>query len=64
MMDSKQPMVHIGLYRDGGRHMESAGKVNIYAIADEQPSTLGVPNFKQVTLGVQNFKLVLGHRSP
>jgi hypothetical protein len=44
--------------------VESAGKVNIYAIADEQPSTLGVPNFKQVTLGVPNFKLVLGHRSP
>jgi hypothetical protein len=52
MMDSKQPMVHIRLYREGGRYVESVG-IYIY-IADEQPLTLGVPNFKQV----------LGYRSP
>jgi hypothetical protein len=41
-MDSKQPMVHIRLYREGGRYVESFGKkVYIYIIADEQPSTLG-----------------------
>jgi hypothetical protein len=57
MMDSKQPMVHIMLYREGGRYVESAGKKDIYIyiiIVDEQPSTLGVPNFKQV----------LGYKSP
>jgi hypothetical protein len=53
-MDSKQPMVHIGLYREGGQYVESVEKRYIYIIADEQPSTLGVPNFKQV----------LGYRSP
>jgi hypothetical protein len=51
MMDSKQPMVHIRLYKEGGRYVKSARK-NI--IADEQPLTLGVPNFKQV----------LGYMSP
>jgi hypothetical protein len=55
-MDSKQPMVHIRLYREGGRYVESIKKIGIYIyiIGDEQPSTLGVPNFKQV----------LGYRSP
>jgi hypothetical protein len=50
-------MVHIRLYREGGRYVESVGKkryIYIYIIADEQPSTLEVPNFKQV----------LGYRSP
>jgi hypothetical protein len=53
-IDNKHPMVHIGLYREGGRYVESAEKGYIYLIADEQPATLGVPNFKQV----------LGYRSP
>jgi hypothetical protein len=44
-MDSKQLMEHIRLYREGGRYVESARKKCI--IADEQPSTLGVPNFKK-----------------
>jgi hypothetical protein len=26
MIDSKQPMAHIRLYREGGRYVESAGK--------------------------------------
>jgi hypothetical protein len=30
-MDSKQPMVHIRLYREGGRYVESVGeKIIIY----------------------------------
>jgi hypothetical protein len=53
-VDSKQSMAHIRLYREGGRYVESAKKTkNIYIIADEQPSTLGVPNFKKV-LGYRN----------
>jgi hypothetical protein len=47
-------MVHIRLYREGGRYVESAENIYICIIADEQPSTLGVPNFKQV----------LGYKSP
>jgi hypothetical protein len=38
-------MVHIRLYKERGRYVESARK-NI--IADEQTLSLGVPNFKQV----------------
>jgi hypothetical protein len=70
MMDIEQPMMHIRLYREGGRYVESAdikkGKrkkkkkkrkrereiENTYTIADEQPSTLGVPDFKKY-LGLQ-----------
>jgi hypothetical protein len=55
MIDSKQPMVHIELYREGGRYVESAGerkkkrrkRKGGNTIANEQPSTLGVPNFKK-----------------
>jgi hypothetical protein len=53
-------MVHIRLYREGGRYVESARKKKRRkrkgenTIADEQPSTPGVPNFKKVS----------GYRSP
>jgi tRNA(Met) C34 N-acetyltransferase TmcA len=54
-------MVHIRLYREGGRYVESVEKKKKRrkrkgenTIADEQSSTLGVPNFKKV----------LGYRSP
>jgi hypothetical protein len=53
-------MMHIRLYIDGGRYVELAdikkGKIkkerkrkreNTYTIADEQPSTLRVPDFKK-----------------
>jgi hypothetical protein len=52
MMDSKQSMVHIRLYREGGRYVESTGKKGyIYIIDDEQPSTLGyqISNKSRVT---------------
>jgi hypothetical protein len=59
MMDIEQPMMHIRLYREGGRYMELADikkrkrkRENAYTIADEQPSTLGVPDFKK-GLGLQ-----------
>jgi hypothetical protein len=48
MIDSKQLMAHIRLYREGGRYMESVRKKKRRkrkgenTIADEQPSTLGV----------------------
>jgi hypothetical protein len=54
-------MMHIRLYREGGRYVESADikkekrkrkRENTYTIADEQPSTLGVPDFKK-GLGLQ-----------
>jgi hypothetical protein len=56
-MDIEQQMMHIRLYREGGRYVESANikkrkrkkrkGENTYTIADEQPSTLGVPDFKK-----------------
>jgi hypothetical protein len=63
-MDIEQPIMHIRLYRKGGRYVESAdikkGKrkkerrrkrkekeKNTYTLANEQPSTLGVPDFKK-----------------
>jgi hypothetical protein len=64
-MDNEQQMMHIRLYREGGRYVESADikkrkrkkrrrkgkekekRENTYTIADEQPSTLGVPDFKK-----------------
>jgi hypothetical protein len=67
MMDIEQPMMHIRLYRGGGRYVESANikkgkrkkkkkrkrkRENTYTIADEQSSTLGVPDFKK-GLGLQ-----------
>jgi hypothetical protein len=62
MMDIEQPMMHIRLYREGGRYVESADikkgkrkkrkRENTYTITDEQPSTLGVPDFKK-GLGLQ-----------
>jgi hypothetical protein len=58
-MDIEQPMMHIRLYREGGRYVESADikkrkrkRGNTYTIANEQPSTLGVPDFKK-GLGLQ-----------
>jgi hypothetical protein len=86
MADTEQPIIHIRLYREGGRYVESAnnkkkkkekGKTeykkekgekeykkgrrkrkrkreDTCTIADEQPSTLGVPDFRKV----------LGYRSP
>jgi hypothetical protein len=45
-------MVHIRLYREGGRYVESTGKKGyIYIIDDEQPSTLGyqISNKSRVT---------------
>jgi hypothetical protein len=70
MMNIEQPMMHIRLYREGGRYVESADikkgkrkkeeeekekkkkRENTYTITDEQPSTLGVPDFKK-GLGLQ-----------
>jgi hypothetical protein len=69
MMDNEQPMMHIRLYREGGRYVESADikkekkkkkrkrkrkrkRENTYTIADEQPSTLGILDFKK-GLGLQ-----------
>jgi hypothetical protein len=61
MMDIEQPMMHIRLYREGGRYVASADtkkekrkrkRENTYTIEDEQPSTLGVPDFKK-GLGLQ-----------
>jgi hypothetical protein len=59
MMDIEQPMLHIRVYREWGRYVESADikkrkrkRGNTYTIADEQPSTLGVPDFKK-GLGLQ-----------
>jgi hypothetical protein len=71
MMNIEQPMMHIRLYREGGRYVESADRKkgkrkkkeeeekekkkkreNTYTITDEQPSTLGVPDFKK-GLGLQ-----------
>jgi hypothetical protein len=60
-MDIEQPMMHIRLYKEGGRYVELADKKKkkkkkkketkkrkcIYTIPDEQPSTLGVPDFKK-----------------
>jgi hypothetical protein len=59
-MDIEQRMMHIRLYREGGRYVESADikkgkrkkRENTYTITDEQPSTLGVPYFKK-GLGLQ-----------
>jgi hypothetical protein len=57
MTDIEQPMIHIRLYREGGRYVESANqkkREDTCTIADEQPSTLGEPDFKKL----------LGYRSP
>jgi hypothetical protein len=57
MTDIEQPMIHIRLYREGGRYVESANqkkrkrkrkREDTCTIADEQPSTLGEPNFRKV----------------
>jgi hypothetical protein len=65
MMDNEQPMMHIRLYREGGLYVESTvikngeRKIeNTYTIADEQPSTLGVPDFKK-GLGLQESREVI-----
>jgi hypothetical protein len=63
--DIEQPTIRIRLYREGGRYVESANnnkkekekkrkREDTCTIADEQPSTLGVPDFRKV----------LGYRSP
>jgi hypothetical protein len=57
MIDSKQPMAHIRLYREGGdtwNWPKKRKRKGENTIVDEQPSTLGVPNFKKVS----------GYRSP
>jgi hypothetical protein len=75
MTDIEQPMIHIRLYREGGRYVESTNnkerkkerkkeykkkkkrkrkREDTCTIADEQPSTLGVLDFRKV----------LGYRSP
>jgi hypothetical protein len=60
-MDNKQPMAHIRLYREGGRYVESAGKKNnIYIIANE-PSTLGVPNFKKSLGRQESIEVITKH---
>jgi hypothetical protein len=61
-MDIEQPMMHIRLYREGDRYVESTDikkgkrkkrkRENAYTIAHEQPSALGVPDFKKA-LGLQ-----------
>jgi hypothetical protein len=77
-MDIEQPMMHIRLYREGGRYVESADikkrkrkkskrrkkrkRENTYTIADEQPSTLGVPDFKK-GLGLLEFIEVITKHS-
>jgi hypothetical protein len=65
-MDIEQPMMHIRLYGEGGRYEKSTDikkrkkrrnrrkRKNTYTIADEQPSTLGLPDLKKG----------LGYRSP
>jgi hypothetical protein len=70
--DIEQPMIHIRLYREGGRYVESVNnkkkrkrkkriqkkrkrkREDTCTLADEQPLTLGVPDFRKV----------LGYRSP
>jgi hypothetical protein len=74
--DIEQPMIHIRLYREAGRYVESANnkkrkkeekkkkriqkrkrkrkREDTCTIANEQPSTLGVPDFRKV----------LGYKSP
>jgi hypothetical protein len=68
MTDIEQPMIRIRLYREGvdtwNRPIIKKGekeskkrkrkREDTCTIADEQPSTLGVPNFRKV----------LGYRSP
>jgi hypothetical protein len=41
IMDSKQSVVHVRLYREGGNTWNRPTKKSIYIMADEQPSTLG-----------------------
>jgi hypothetical protein len=69
MIDSKQPMAHIRLYREGANMWNRPEKKkkrrkikgeNI--IADEHPSTLGVPNFKK-SLGLQESMEVITKHS-
>jgi hypothetical protein len=64
--DIEQPMIHIRLYREGGRYVESANnnkkgkkkekkeEKNKKEKEKAQPSTTGVPDFRKV----------LGYRSP
>jgi hypothetical protein len=56
MMDIEQPMIHIRLYREGGRYVESVDiskkekekkKRKYIYNTNEQPSILGVPDFKK-----------------
>jgi hypothetical protein len=71
-IDIEWTMIHIRLYREGGRYVESANqkkrkkriqkkkekkkrkREDTCTIVDEQPSTLGEPDFRKV----------LGYRSP
>jgi hypothetical protein len=79
-MDIEQPMMHIRLYREGGRYVESADikkgkrkkkkkkkrkrkrkRENTYTIADEQPSTLGVPDFKKGLVLQESIEVITNH---
>jgi hypothetical protein len=64
-IDIEQPMIHIRLYREGDRYMESADKKeeDTYKIADEQPLTPGVPDFRK-SVGLQeSIEVITKHSS-
>jgi hypothetical protein len=55
MIDSKQPMTHIRLYREGAdtwnrSEKKKRRKKGENTIVDEQPSTLGVQEFIEVII--------------
>jgi hypothetical protein len=66
-------MMHMRLYREGGRYVESADikkkkkeeeekkRRNTYTIADEQPSTLGVPDFKKGLRLQESIEVITKH---
>jgi hypothetical protein len=90
MTDIEQPMIHIRLYREGDRYVESANnkkerekiiqkrekgikeykkrkrkrkREDTCTIADEQPSTLGVPDFRK-SFGLQeSIEVITKHSS-
>jgi hypothetical protein len=74
MIDIEQPMIRIRLYREGGRYVKLANNKkkekkerkrkidDTCTIADEQPSTLGVPDFR--SLGLQeSIEVITKHSS-
>jgi hypothetical protein len=68
-IDSKQPMAHIRLYREGAdtwnrpekKKKKRRKRKGENAIADEQPSTLGVPNFKKSLQLQESIKVIIKH---